>query len=66
MSVKDKLTFFAENGFSISVIAREIGVEPSTLNKWIKGTKGITHKNEEKVLIFLQNLTNKIVNIMEE
>ena len=45
MNVKDKLKLFADHGMSISYIARRINVASSTLNKWLNGEKGITHKN---------------------
>ena len=57
MSVKDKLQFFVDHGMSATYIASRMEVDPSTLTKWLKGSKGITHKNEEKL-----NLTlNKII-----
>lgn len=65
MSPKEKLFFFANHGMSISFIAKEMGVDNSTLNKWLNGKKGITHKNEEKLLITLRQITNDFLNIME-
>lgn len=65
MSPKEKLSFFANHGMSISFIAKEMEVDNSTLNKWLNGKKGITHKNEEKLLITLQQITNDFLNIME-
>lgn len=56
MTVKEKLQSFVDNGISISFIARKMGVDSSTLSKWLRGEKGITHKNEDKVLETLQNL----------
>lgn len=56
MTVKEKLSSFVENGISISFIAHKMGVDPSTLSKWLRGEKGITHKNEDKVLETLQQL----------
>ena len=51
---------------SVSFIARKIGISPSTLNKWLRGEKGITHKNEELVFSTLQKITNDFVKILEE
>mgnify|MGYP003517657633 CR=1 FL=1 len=66
MNVKEKLQFFSDNGMSISFIARKIGISPSTLNKWLRGEKGITHKNEELVFSTLQKITIDFVKILEE
>ena len=49
MTVKEKLIFFSEHGISMSYLARRIGIDPSTLTKWVKEQKGITHKNENKI-----------------
>ena len=53
MTVKEKLQYFSDNGMSVSFIARKMGVEVSILSKWLRGEQGITHKNEEKVLLTL-------------
>ena len=66
MTVKEKLQFFADNGMSITFIAKQMGVSPSTLTKWLHNEKGITHKNEALVLSTLQNITNSFVKAMEE
>lgn len=66
MNIKEKLQFFSDNGMSISFIARKIGISPSTLNKWLRGEKGITHKNEELVFSTLQKIAIDFVKILEE
>ena len=66
MNIKEKLQFFSDNGMSVSFIARKIGISPSTLNKWLRGEKGITHKNEELVFSTLQKITTEFVEILEE
>lgn len=65
MTVKEKLQFFADNGMSITFIAKQMGVSPSTLTKWLHNEKGITHKNEDILNTTLQNITKKFMNIME-
>ena len=65
MTVKEKLQFCVDNGIPISFIAREMKVDPSTLSKWLRGEKGITHKNEEKVLSTLQSIIKKYNEILE-
>ena len=42
MAVKEKLQYFSNNGMSVSFIARKMGVEVSTLSKWLRGEKGMT------------------------
>lgn len=66
MTVKEKLQFFADNGMSITFIAEKMGVSPSTLTKWLRNEKGITHKNEALVFSTLQNITNSFIKAMEE
>lgn len=63
MTVKEKLIFFSEHGISMSYLARRIGIDPSTLSKWIKEQKGITHKNENKINETLQQLAEELYNI---
>lgn len=66
MTIKEKTKLFVQNGVSISHIARMTGVENSTVGKWLRDEKGITHKNEEKILLTLQEITNNFVKILEE
>lgn len=65
MTVKEKLQYFSDNGMSVSFIARKMGVEVSTLSKWLRGEKGITHKNEEKVLLTLREIANDFMAKLE-
>ena len=64
MTVKEQLQFFADHGMSISYIASQIGINPSTLTKWLNGQKGITHKNEEKVFFTLNNILENFQEIL--
>lgn len=66
MNVKDKLKLFADHGMSISYIARRINVASSTLNKWLNGEKGITHKNEALVENTLKEILLELSQILEE
>lgn len=63
MTVKEKLIFFSEHGISMSYLARRMGIDPSTLTKWIKEQKGITHKNENKIEETLRQLAEELYNI---
>lgn len=62
MTVKEKLSFFVEHGMAIKYIAERMGVETSTLSKWLHNQKGITHKNETLLDLTL----NKILQEMQE
>lgn len=66
MNIKEKLQFFIDNGMSISYIAEKMGVNYSTLSKWLKGQKNISRKNEELVLITLQNIVGNFQQVLEE
>ena len=66
MNIKEKLQFFIDNGLSISYIAKKMGVNYSTLSKWLKGQKNISRKNEELVLITLQNIVENFQQELEE
>lgn len=63
MTVKEKLNYFSNHGVSMSYIAKLVGVDPSTLTKWLNNQKGITHKNEEKINVILQNFAEDLYNI---
>lgn len=65
MKVKEQLQFFSDHGVSVSYIARRMGVEPSTLNKWLRGEKGITHKNENLLFLTLKKMLEEFSSILE-
>ena len=60
MSVKEKLFFCVEHGMAIKYIAERMDVDPSTLSKWLRGQKGITHKNESLLELTLQQIINEM------
>lgn len=66
MNIKEKLQFFIDNGMSISYVAEKMGVNYSTLSKWLKGQKNISRKNEELVFITLQNIVEFFQQKLEE
>lgn len=66
MTIKEKLQACVTNGLPISYIARKMAVDPSTLSKWLRGEKGITHKNEERLLSTLQEIIQNYNRILEE
>lgn len=65
MTVKEKLSYFIGHGMTIKYVADKVGVDASTLSKWLKNQKGITHKNEEKVNEILVTLVKELTQIME-
>lgn len=66
MTNKKKLQFFVDNGMSLSYISKQMNVNITTLSKWLHNQKGISTKNEEKVLLILQNIVNNFQRILEE
>jgi len=65
ISVKEKLDFFVQHGMAIKYIAERMDVDPSTLSKWLSGAKGITHKNEDKLNLTLQQIAKELAILME-
>lgn len=60
MTIKEKLSFCVEHGMAIKYIAKRMGVDPSTLSKWLRGQKGITHKNEDLLELTLKDIVNEM------
>lgn len=65
MTVKEKLIYFVNHGMAIKYIAERMGVDPTTLSKWIREEKGITHKNENKLDETLLTISQELTKIME-
>ena len=65
ISIKEKLEFFVQHGMAIKYIAKRMKVDPSTLSKWLSGAKGITHKNENKLNLTLQEIAKEFAILME-
>ena len=64
MTIKDKLSFCVEHGMAIKYIAERMKVAPSTLSKWLKGQKGITHKNENLLELTLKEIVDEMNEIL--
>lgn len=60
MTIKEKLLFCVEHGMAIKYIAERMGVDPSTLSKWLRDQKGITHKNEDLLELTLKDIINEM------
>lgn len=65
METKEKLKIFVNHGMSIKYIAECMNVDPSTLSKWLRNEKGITHKNENKLNFTLQQIAKEFATLME-
>lgn len=46
---------------AISYVATRMGVNPTTLTKWLRNDKGITHKNEELLTLTLRNIAEELI-----
>lgn len=65
MTIKEKLQFFSEHGVSISYVAKRLDLNPSTLTKWLRDDKGITHKNEQRVNDILTQIIKELLSTQE-
>ena len=65
MTNKEKLQFFVDNGMSLSYIANRMEVDITTLSKWLHNQKGISTKNEEKMIFTLQNIVEDFQHSLE-
>jgi len=65
MTNKEKLQFFVDNGMSLSYIAKRMHVDITTLSKWLHNQKGISTKNEEKMIFTLQNIVEDFQHSLE-
>lgn len=52
-----------ELGYPIATIAKKINRDPSTLNKWIKGTRNVSEDVEEAVREEIHRLKEEWLNI---
>lgn len=64
MDVRQELQKAIKLGVSISFIARKINKDPSTLNKWLHGTKNVSSEVETAVQKTLIELKEAWMNIM--
>lgn len=51
-------------GLPISYVAKKIGKDPSTLNKWLHGTRNVSSEIEEAVKQVLLEIKEKWRNIL--
>ena len=44
MNTLEKLQYYKNNGLSVTFIAKEVGLSPATLTKWIRGKRALRIK----------------------
>ena len=64
MDARQELQKAIKLGVSISFVARKINKDPSTLNKWLHGTKNVSLEVEQAVQKTLIELKEGWMNIM--
>lgn len=66
MDIRLECLKVAAIGHPMAAIAKNIGKDPSTLNKWLKGTRKVSPEVEEAVKKEILRLKNEWELIMEE
>lgn len=64
MDIKEELQKAINTGLPISVVAKKIGKDPSTLNKWLHGTRNVSNKIEIAVYNILLEIKEQWKNIL--
>lgn len=64
MNIKEELQKAINTGLPISVVAKKIGKDPSTLNKWLHGTRNVSNEIEIAVYNILLEIKEQWKNIL--
>lgn len=64
MNIKNELQKAINTGLPISVVAKKINKDPSTLNKWLHGTRNVSSEIENAVYEILLDLKKQWENIL--
>ena len=64
MNIKEELQKAINTGLPISVIAKKIGKDPSTLNKWLHGTRNVSNEIEIAVYNILLEIKEQWKDIL--
>lgn len=64
MNIKEELQKAINTGLPISVVAKKIGKDPSTLNKWLHGTRNVSNEIEVAVYNILLEIKEQWKNIL--
>lgn len=64
MDIRFEFQKAVDAGLPISYVAKKIGKDPSTLNKWLHGTRNVSNEIEEAVEQVLLEIKEKWRNIL--
>ena len=64
MDIRDEFEKAIDAGLPISLVAKKIGKDPSTLNKWLHGTRKVSKEIENAVEIVLLEIKEKWQHIL--
>lgn len=64
MDIRFEFQKAVDAGLPISYVAKKIGKDPSTLNKWLHGTRNVSTEIEEAVEQILLEIKEKWRNIL--
>jgi len=64
MNIRFEFQKAVDAGLPISYVAKKIGKDPSTLNKWLHGTRNVSTEIEEAVERILLEIKEKWRNIL--
>lgn len=59
MDIREEFQKAINTGLPISVVAKKIGKDPSTLNKWLHGTRNVSSEIEDAVKNVLLEIKEK-------
>lgn len=64
MDIRIEFQKAVDAGLPISYVAKRIGKDPSTLNKWVHGTRNVSNEIEKAVENILLEIKEKWMNIL--
>ena len=64
MDIREEFQKAINTGLPISVVAKKIGKDPSTLNKWLHGTRNVSSEIEAAVSEILYEIKKQWEEIM--
>ena len=65
MDIRTECLKVVELGYPTAALAHAIGRDPSTLNKWLKGTRNVSEEIENAVKEEILRLKNEWTKVME-
>ena len=49
MDIREELRKASEAGLPIAAVAKEVGIDPSMLQKWVRGTRNLKEEKQQRV-----------------